>query len=191
MFLFSSKTHKKFPGQEDNIGWFPSQQAEERQSSTSYFKMAWQKASNSNSPFSEWGGGGGGLDENHLPLKNIHHKAMPGMLGNVINTKTNHSPVTNFPASSSEQLLFCQPAIFLWATDKVRNSFVGCPCFQSWLNWRHRDDSRRDQLNRGDFFSPAAFHEKINAHVDWNNSSSSLNLLLSFIPAIAPFNDYR
>jgi len=33
----------------------------------------------------------------------------------------------NFPASSSKHLHFCQPARFLWGTDNVRNRFVGCP----------------------------------------------------------------
>ena len=55
------------------------------------------------------------------------HQPMLEMLGNIINSKTNPSAVTDFPASWSEHLLFCQPARFLWGTDKVRNRFVECP----------------------------------------------------------------
>ena len=33
LFLFASKTHKKFPSQEDKIGWFPSQLQSEQPAS--------------------------------------------------------------------------------------------------------------------------------------------------------------
>ena len=85
-------------------------------------KWAWQKASNP--PFSGGSGGGG----NPRYFSTFPHQPMLQMLENIINSETNPSAVTNFPASSSEHVLFCQPARFLWGTDKVRNRFVGCPC---------------------------------------------------------------
>ena len=131
LFLFPSKTHKKFPSQEDKIGWFPSQlQSEEpasRKSAVFYIVVTMGVAKGHKSTL-QWGGGGG----------NLLFKVFP-----IINSKTNRSAVTNFPVSSSEHLLFCQPARFLWGTDKVRNRFVGCPlnhdackliCFNRVLN---------------------------------------------------------
>ena len=46
----------------------------------------------------------------------------------VSNSQPKPLTIRNFPASSLEHLIFCQPARFLWGTDKVRNRFVGCPC---------------------------------------------------------------
>ena len=129
--FFPSKTHKKFPSQEDKIRWFPSQLQSEQPASrkTTIFyivrqnaKWAWQKPSNQ--PFS--GGWGGGRIPTYF--SKCPHQARLEMLENIINSKTNPSAVTNFPASSSEHLLFSQPARFLWGTDKVMNRFVGCPC---------------------------------------------------------------
>ena len=45
----------------------------------------------------------------------------------VSNSQPKPLTIRNFPASSLEHLIFCQPARFLWGTDKVRNRFVGCP----------------------------------------------------------------
>ena len=46
----------------------------------------------------------------------------------VSNSQPKPLTIRNFPASSLEHLIFCQPARFLWGTDKVRNRFVGCSC---------------------------------------------------------------
>ena len=64
-------------------------------------------------------------------FSNFAHQASHQMLQNTINSKTNPSAVTNFPASSWEHLLFCQPARFLWGTNQVRNRFIGSPCICS------------------------------------------------------------
>ena len=53
----------------------------------------------------------------------------------VSNSQPKPLTIRNFPASSLEHLIFCQPARFLWGTDKVRNRFVGCPCLDS-TNYR-------------------------------------------------------
>ena len=45
----------------------------------------------------------------------------------VSNSQPKPLTIRNFPASSLEHLIFCQPARFPWGTDKVRNRFVGCP----------------------------------------------------------------
>ena len=45
----------------------------------------------------------------------------------VSNSQPKPLTISNFPASSLEHLIFCQPARFPWGTDKVRNRFVGCP----------------------------------------------------------------
>ena len=50
------------------------------------------------------------------------------MLEKVSNSQAKPLSIINFPASSSKHLYFCQPARFLWGTDNVRNRFVGCPC---------------------------------------------------------------
>ena len=58
------------------------------------------------------------------------------MLEKVSNSQPKPLSIINFPASVSEHLYFCQPARFLWGTDKVRNRFVGCPwiitLFPAW-----------------------------------------------------------
>ena len=46
----------------------------------------------------------------------------------VNNSQPKPLTIRNFPAILMEHLIFCQPARFLWGTDKVRNRFVGCPC---------------------------------------------------------------
>ena len=45
----------------------------------------------------------------------------------VNNSQPKPLTIRNFPAILMEHLIFCQPARFLWGTDKVRNRFVGCP----------------------------------------------------------------
>ena len=57
------------------------------------------------------------------------------MLEKVSNSQAKPLSIVNFPASSSKHLYFCQPARFRWGTDKVRNRFVGCPCFILMENW--------------------------------------------------------
>ena len=49
----------------------------------------------------------------------------------VSNSQPKPLTIRNFPASSLEHLIFCQPARFLWGTDRVRNRFFGCP----WNLW--------------------------------------------------------
>ena len=86
-------------------------------------KWAWQKGLKSTL---QWGRGvGGGIHLTFLSFLTV--QPILQMLENIINSKTNPSAATHFPASSAEQLLFCQPERFLWGTDKVRNRFVGCP----------------------------------------------------------------
>ena len=143
MFLFASKTHKKFPSQEDKIGWFPSQlQSEQSASRTTTILYNVRQNGRGKRPqiepsvgrgrgredqtyFSK--GGGGGVRGEQTYFSKFPHQAMLEMLENIINSKTNPSALTKFPASSSEHLLFCQPARFLWGTDKVKNRFVVCP----------------------------------------------------------------
>ena len=116
--FFPARHTRNFPARKIKLVGFPAsckmsnQQAEERQFSTSTSKWAWQKASNR--PFSGEG-------------RTVHLTFLSFPTKLCINSKTKPSAVTNFPASSSEILLFCQPARFLWGTDKVRNRFVGCP----------------------------------------------------------------
>ena len=78
LFLFLSKTHKKFPTQLDKSSEFL-------------------------------------------------QPARVEMLEKVSNSQPKPLSITNFAASSSGHVYFCQPARFLWGTDKVRNRFVGCP----------------------------------------------------------------
>ena len=100
LFLFPSKTHKKFPSQEDKIGSFPSQLQSEQPANrrTTIFYIVPQN------------GRGKRLQIDPSVLE---------MLGNIVNTKTNPSAVTNLTARSSERPLFCQPARFLWGTDSL------------------------------------------------------------------------
>ena len=49
------------------------------------------------------------------------------MLEKVSNSQAKPISIVHFPASSSKHLYFCQPARFLWGTDKVRSRFLGCP----------------------------------------------------------------
>ena len=126
---FFPARHKKFPSQEDKIGWFPSQlqlQSEQPASrKTTIFYIVRQNGRGKRPEIYPSVGGGGGerLGDSTFLFK----VSPPNLLVNIIYSKTNPSAVTNFPASSSEHLLFCQPARFLWGTDKVRNRFVGCP----------------------------------------------------------------
>ena len=130
LFLFPSKTHKKFPSQENKIGWFPSQLQIEQPASrkATIFYIVRQNGHGKRPqiyPSVGGGGGGGGGREIHLTFSNFHNQARLSMLENVINSKT--SAAINFPASSAQHLLFCQPARYLWGTDKVSNRFVGYP----------------------------------------------------------------
>ena len=113
---------RNFPARKIKLVGFPvsykvsSQQAEERQLSTSYVKMGVAKGLK----FTLQLGGGGADGDNHLSFKSFLIKLCLKC------SEANPSAVTNFSASSSE-LLFCRQARFLWGTDKVRNSLVGCP----------------------------------------------------------------
>ena len=62
LFLFPSKTHKKFPSQEDKIGWFPSQLQSEQPASrrTTIFFIVRQNER-----------GGRAVGENHLTFKSF------------------------------------------------------------------------------------------------------------------------
>ena len=132
LFLFPSKTHKKFLSQEDKIGWFPSQLQFEQAASrkTTIFYIVHQNGRGRRPPIypSVGGGEGGGIPPYIIKVFPTTKQARLEMLKNIINSKTEPSAVTHFPASSSELLLFYQPARFLWGTDKERNRFVGCPC---------------------------------------------------------------
>ena len=65
LFLFPSKTHKKFPSQEDKIGWFPSQlQIEQPASRKTTISYVVRQNGRGKRPqiypsVGEWGGGGG------------------------------------------------------------------------------------------------------------------------------------
>ena len=115
LFLFPSKTHKKFPSQ------LQSEQPASRKTTIFYIVRQNGRGKRPQIYPLVWGVG-------ILPyFSKFPYQARLETLENVINSKTNNSAVTNFPASSSEHSLFCQPARFLWGTDKVRNRFVGCP----------------------------------------------------------------
>ena len=93
LFLFPSKTHMKFPSQEDKIGWFPSQLQSEQPASRrtrTIFYIVRQNGRGKRPPIDPSVGGRGG--------------------GEGINNAI--SEATNFPASSSQHLLFCQQARF-------------------------------------------------------------------------------
>ena len=130
LFLFPSKTHKNFPSREDKIGWFPSQLQSEKPASrrTTIFYIVRQHDRGKRPQIDP------SVGRNPPYFFKFPHQSMLGMLENIINSKTNSSVVANFPTSSLEYLLFCQPARFLWGTDKVRNRFVGCP----WIEWLTR-----------------------------------------------------
>ena len=123
--FFPARHTRNLPARKIKLVGFPasckvsSKHAEKRQFSTSYVEMGVAKDLKSTL---QWGGGGVPPYFSEFP-----HQAGLEMLENVINSKKNPKAVTNFPASSSEHLLFCQPARFLWGTDKARNRFVGCP----------------------------------------------------------------
>ena len=122
LFLFPSKTHKKFPSQLDKIRWSGTTTMSSivRQNGCGKRPQIWA---------SVWGGGGGVV---FIPLyfSKFSHPARLEMLENV---------------SSSEHPLFCQPARFLWGTDKVRNRFVGCP----WIHAQHRPSPPLDSVYAG------------------------------------------
>ena len=72
LFLFASKTHKKFPSQEDKIGWFPSQPQSEQPASRTT-KILYNVRQNGRGKRSQIepsvvGGGGGGT---HLTFQNF------------------------------------------------------------------------------------------------------------------------
>ena len=76
LFLFPSKSHKKFPSQEDKIGWFPSQLQSEQPASrrTTLFyivRQNWRSQRPQLHPSVGGGGGGGGNGENHRPFKSL------------------------------------------------------------------------------------------------------------------------
>ena len=140
LFLFVSKTHKKFPSQEEKK-WLVSQLAAKwaasKQNNDNFIQStstwAWPKGSNR--AFSAGGGG-------PTYFSNFPHQATLEMLENIINSKTNPSALTKLPASSSEHLLFCQPARFLWGTNKVRNRFLVCP----WVTQIPSSQSKTRQI---------------------------------------------
>ena len=111
--FFPARHDKRFPSQEDKIGWFPSQLQSEQPASrrTTIFHIVRQngrgKRPQIDPSVGERGGGGGG-DPPYF--SNFPHQAKLQMLENIIHSKTNPSTATNFPARSSEHLLFCQPA---------------------------------------------------------------------------------
>lgn len=51
------------------------------------------------------------------------------MLEKVSNSQPKPLSIGNFSTSLSEHLIFFQPTRFFSETGKVRNRFVGCPCF--------------------------------------------------------------
>ena len=108
LFLFPSKTHKKFPSQEDKIGWFPSQLKSEQAPS--------RRTTIDPSV------GGGGLNLVFLTKLCFQCYKTSSLLRRVLQQQKICS------ATSSKHLQLCQPARFLWGTDKVRNRFVECPC---------------------------------------------------------------
>ena len=121
--FFPSSTHKKFPSQGDKIGWFPSQLQSELPASrrTTIFYILRQNGRGKRPQIHPEGGGGG--DRNHLPFK-----SMLKMFWNIINTKTNPSTVTNFPASSLEQKLFAGQQDSTGEKIKRGTDSVGAPC---------------------------------------------------------------
>ena len=94
LFLFPSKTHKKFASQ------LQIEQPASRR--TTIFYIVHQNG-RGKSPQIYPSVGGGGF---HLTFSMFPHEARLEMLENIINSYTEPSAVTNFPASSSEHLLF-------------------------------------------------------------------------------------
>ena len=128
LFLFPSKTQKKFPSQEDKIGWFPNQLQIEQPASrkTTLFYIVRQNGRGKR-PQIYPSVRGGEEGEFHLTFSKFPHQARLEMLENIINSKTDPSAVTNFPASSSEHLHFASQQDSSGGTDKVGNRFVECP----------------------------------------------------------------
>ena len=97
--FFPARHTRNFPAKKIKLVSFPasckvsSQQAKERQFSTSYVKMGVAKGLKSTL---QCGGGGGERGEEGITLlTKFHHQAMLEMPENTINSKTNSSAVTN------------------------------------------------------------------------------------------------
>ena len=71
LFLFPSKTHKKFPSQEDKIGWFPSQMQSEQPASrkTTIFYIVRQNGRGKRPQINPSVGRGGGGNFQSFPTK--------------------------------------------------------------------------------------------------------------------------
>ena len=128
LFLFASKTHKKFPSQEDKIGWFPSQlQSEQPASRTTTILYNVLHNGRGKRPLIPSVGGGGGAY--------LSKVSQPSYAWNA--RKHHQFKDKPFRTNKVPSQLIGTPTIlpaaarFLWGTDKVRNRFVVCPCHVS------------------------------------------------------------
>ena len=153
LFLFPSKTHKKFPSQPDKIGWFPSQRIKfiSQPGIPRAFKSLDPKRPNKSDKTGTkqfFSASAITLTSRRMFVTILWERervlfffffsrpqsseflqpARVEMLEKFSNSQAKPLSKQNFPASSSKHLYFCQPATLLWGTDNVRNRFVGCSC---------------------------------------------------------------
>ena len=153
LFLFPSKTHKKFPSQLDKIGWFPSQLIKFicQPGIPRAFKSLDPKRPNKSDKTGTkqvFSASAITLTSRRMFVTTLWERegvlfffffsrpqsseflqpARVEMLEKVSNSKAKPLSITKFPSQLIETpVYFCQPARFLWGTDNLRNRFVGCP----------------------------------------------------------------
>ena len=160
LFLFPSKTHKKFPSQLHKIGWFPSQEFRALSNPLIQNDLTKAKKPGQNRFFCA---SAITLTSRRMPVTTLWERegvlffflfflfftrpqsseflqpVRIEVLEKVSNSQEKPLSIINFPASSWKHLHFCQPARFLWGTDNARNRFVGCPCMRHLSAFRSHD----------------------------------------------------
>ena len=113
------------------------------------------------------------------------------MQENIIIFKTNPSPVTHSPAGSAEHLLFCQPARFLWGTDKV--SIFTVKIATDLACAQRRYPCNTSGFSRQCYSGPQGSHLPIYANPLWFSVSFAKlrpsGPALNFLPLHLPFGD--
>ena len=155
LFLFLSKTHKKFPSQLDKIGWFPSQLIKfiSQPGIPRAFKSLDPKRLNKSDKtgtkqvFSAsaitltsrrmfvgdiLSGRGKGFFFfffffSRPQSSEFLQPARVEMLEKVSNSQAKPLSITKFPSQLIETPVFLPASRIPWGTDNVRNRFVGCP----------------------------------------------------------------
>ena len=136
LFLFPSKTHKKFPSQLDKIGWFPSQlikfisqpgiprafksldpKRPNKSDKTGTKQVFFRKRNHSDQPsyVCDYSLGEGRgffffFFFSRPQSSEFRQPAWVEMLEKVSNSQAKPLSIINFPASSLKHLYFCQPA---------------------------------------------------------------------------------